>query len=118
MIMVCPVRLASPGLSAEGPAHTSSIGLPLVDVPEGEVPTFAELSPEQVTQADADILLYSSFGTGEESGAEEVLGGPLWSRLTAVQDGRAYEVEDDVFYTGIGPLAATLMVERLSDTLT
>jgi iron complex transport system substrate-binding protein len=120
---VSPVRFVAGAIrvySAQSFIGTvlTDIGLPLVDVPEGEVPTFAELSPEQVTQADADIVLYSSFGTSEESGAEEVLGGPLWSRLTAVQEGRAYEVEDDVFYTGIGPMAATLMVERLSDTLT
>ena len=95
----------------------TDIGMPLVDVPTGEVPTFAELSPEQVTRADADIVLYSSYGAADESGEAAVVAGPLWSRLSAVQDGRAIAVEDDVFYTGIGPTAATLVVERLADRL-
>ena len=95
----------------------ADIGLPLVDLPEGESPTFAALSPEQVTQADADVVLYSSYGATDESGEEGVLGGPLWPRLSAVQEGRAIAVEDDVFYTGIGPTAASLMVERLAAAL-
>lgn len=95
----------------------ADIGLPLVDLPEGESPTFAALSPEQVTRADADVVLYSSYGATDESGEEAVLGGPLWPRLSAVQEGRAIEVEDDVFYTGIGPTAASLMVERLAAAL-
>jgi iron complex transport system substrate-binding protein len=43
--------------------------------------------------------------------------GPLWPRLGAVQSGRAYAVEDDVFFTGIGLMAATLMVEDLEAQL-
>ena len=95
----------------------TDIGLPLVDVPPGEVPTFAELSPEQITQADADVVLYSSYGATDESGQEDVVGGPLWSRLAAVEEGRAIAVEDDVFYTGIGPTAANLIVQRLGEQL-
>jgi len=34
-----------------------------------------------------------------------------------VQAGRAYPVEDDVFFTGIGLTAATLIVENLADQL-
>lgn len=93
------------------------MGLQLVDLPEGEYPAFAEVSAEQLTLADADIVLHSSFGGSDESGEDAVTAGPLWSRLSAVQEGRAFPVEDDVFFTGIGPTAASLMVERLADQL-
>jgi len=53
----------------------------------------------------------------DESGEDAVLAGPLWSRLAAVEEGRAVAVEDDVFYTGIGPTAASLIVERLGEEL-
>ncbi|MCA0144249.1 hypothetical protein [Blastococcus sp. LR1] len=43
------------------------------------------------------------------------MAGPLWPRLTAVAEDRAYAVEDDVFYTGIGLRAATLQLEQLRD---
>ncbi len=95
----------------------TDMGLDLVDVPEGEYPAFAEVSQEELTLADADIVLYSSFGGADESGEDAVTGGPLWSRLSAVQEGRAYPVEDDVFFTGIGPTAASLIVEGLGEQL-
>jgi iron complex transport system substrate-binding protein len=79
--------------------------------------TFAELSAEQVTQADADIVLYSSYGPAADSGEAQVVAGPLWPRLAAVAEGRAVQVEDDVFYTGIGLRAATLQLEQLRELL-
>ena len=62
-------------------------------------------------------MLFSSYGPVEESGEAAVVAGPLWSRLTAVAEGRAYAVPDDVFFTGIGLTAATLMVEDLAAQL-
>ena len=119
---VSPVRFLAGVIRVYSPESfigtvLTDVGLPLVELPEGEVPTFAELSPEQITQADADVVLYSSYGATDESGQQDVVGGPLWSRLSAVQDGRAIAVEDDVFYTGIGPTAASLIVDRLGEDL-
>jgi iron complex transport system substrate-binding protein len=93
------------------------IGLDQLQLETGEVPTFAELSLEELTRADADIVLFSSYGPGEDSGEAAAVAGPLWPRLAAVQSGRAYAVEDDVFYTGIGLRAATLIVEDLTEKL-
>jgi iron complex transport system substrate-binding protein len=95
----------------------ADVGLEQVELPEGEVATFAELSAEELTLADGDVVLYSSYGDAAESGEQEVVAGPLWSRLTAVQDGRAFAVEDDVFYTGIGLTSANLILDRLRDML-
>ncbi|RZU30561.1 ABC transporter substrate-binding protein [Blastococcus saxobsidens] len=95
----------------------ADIGLDLVELPGGEGATFAELGEEQLTQANGDVVLYSSYGSADESGEAAVVAGPLWSRLPAVQNGRAYAVDDDVFYTGIGLRAATLQLEQLRDLL-
>lgn len=95
----------------------ADIGLAQIELPTEEVPTFAELSPEELTQADADVVLYSSYGADDESGLAEALAGPLWPRLTAVQEGRAYAVEDDVFFTGIGLRAANLQLDALEELL-
>ena len=95
----------------------ADIGLDQLSLPTAEVPTFAELSPEELTRADADIVLYSSYGPVEESGETAALAGPLWPRLAAVEADRAFAVEDDVFFTGIGLTAATLMIEDLREEL-
>jgi iron complex transport system substrate-binding protein len=90
-------------------------GLDQLALPTDRTPTFAELSAEQLTSADADIVLFSSYGAAEDSGEAAVVAGPLWPRLTAVGEGRAHAVEDDVFFTGIGLTAANLIVEDLTD---
>ena len=95
----------------------ADIGLDQPALPTGQVPTFAELAAEEVTRADADVVLYSSFGSADASGEDGVVAGPLWPRLGAVADGRAHAVEDDVFFTGIGLRAATLQLEELRDLL-
>ncbi|TFV78272.1 iron-siderophore ABC transporter substrate-binding protein [Blastococcus sp. CT_GayMR19] len=93
------------------------IGLDQLELPTAEVPTFAQLSAEELTRADADIVLYSSYGPVAESGEATALAGPLWPRLGAVRADRAFAVEDDVFFTGIGLTAATLMIEDLQAQL-
>jgi iron complex transport system substrate-binding protein len=92
-------------------------GLEQLTLPTDRTPTFAELGAEQLTSADADILLFSSYGGAEDSGEAAVVAGPLWPRLGAVADGRAHAVEDDVFFTGIGLTAANLLVEDLTERL-
>jgi iron complex transport system substrate-binding protein len=119
---VSPLRFVAGTIRSSQPASfigtvLADIGLRQVELPTGEVPTFAEISAEELTSADADIVLHSSYGPAEDSGAAAVLGGPLWPRLDAVQAGRAYPVEDDVFFTGIGLTAGTLIVEDLTDQL-
>ena len=95
----------------------ADIGLDQLELPTGQVPTFAELAAEEVTRADADIVLYSSFGPADASGEDGVVAGPLWPRLGAVADGRAHAVEEDVFFTGIDVRAVTLQLQKLRDLL-
>ncbi|MHA6793148.1 ABC transporter substrate-binding protein [Pseudonocardia bannensis] len=77
--------------------------------------TFVEISPEQIAQSDADLLFYAAFGDGGRSGQEQVVGGPLWPKVPAVAAGRAHEVSDDLWYLGIGPIAADLVLDEIAD---
>lgn len=95
----------------------ADIGLDQLELPAGQYPTFAELAAEEVTSADADIVLYSSFGPAGDSGETAVVAGPLWPRVGAVAESRAYAVDDDIFYSGIGLRAATLQLEELRQLL-
>lgn len=119
---VSPLRFVEGSIRAYSPESfigtvLGDIGLSLTDLPPGEYPAFSEISPERLPMADADIVLYGSYGEDDDSGEQAVLAGPLWPRLTAVQSGRAYPVEDDVYFTGIGLTAASLIVADLEDTL-
>jgi len=119
---VSPLRFVAGTVRAYTPESfigtvLADIGLAQPDLPAGQVPTFAELSPEQLTLADADVVLYSSYGDPDESGEEAALGGPLWPRLGAVESGQAHAVEDDVFFTGIGLTAADLILAELEALL-
>jgi iron complex transport system substrate-binding protein len=95
----------------------ADIGLDHLQLPTDGGPTFARLSAEEVTRADADVVLYSSYGPVDDSGEAAVVAGPLWPLIGGVAQGRAFQVEDDVFYTGIGLRAATLQLEALRELL-
>jgi iron complex transport system substrate-binding protein len=95
----------------------ADIGLAQLELATEQYPTFAELAAEEVTQADADIVLYSSFGPAADSGEAAVVAGPLWPLMRAVAEDRAHAVDDDVFFTGIGLRAATLQLEELRELL-
>ncbi|MGI9000605.1 MAG: ABC transporter substrate-binding protein [Pseudonocardia sp.] len=75
--------------------------------------TFVEISREQVGQADGDLLFYSGFRAEGSTGLAAVTAGPLWQSLPAVAAGRAHEVSDDLWYLGIGPLAAGMVLDEL-----
>lgn len=72
--------------------------------------TFVEISPEQLSQADGDLLFYAALG---ETQQDRVTASPLWQRLGAVSGGRAHEVPDDLWYLGIGPIAADLVLDDM-----
>ena len=76
--------------------------------------TFVEVSREQITQAEGDLMFYASFGAAGVTDQATVTAGPLWQGLPAVAQGRAREVPDDLWYLGIGPTAARLILEELT----
>lgn len=75
--------------------------------------TLMEVSREQLGLADADLLFYSSFGPEGAEAAASVFAGPLWRQLPVVAAGRAHQVSDDIWYLGIGPVAANLVLDEL-----
>ncbi|MGH3778893.1 MAG: ABC transporter substrate-binding protein [Pseudonocardiaceae bacterium] len=75
--------------------------------------TFVEVSAEQVAQADGDVLFYSAYGATGKDAQDKVTANPLWERLGAVSGGRAHEVSDDLWYLGIGPIAADLVLDDM-----
>jgi iron complex transport system substrate-binding protein len=75
--------------------------------------TFVEVSPEQIASADGDLVFSAAYGEDGRTAAAQVTAGGLWQGLTAVQQGRAFEVDDDRWFLAIGPLGAQLVLDDL-----
>ena len=91
-------------------------GLPVTE--SGKVNDLAvEISAEQVGKADADWILYGTYGDPGKTGQAGVLGGPLWPTLTAVKAGHAKPVADETWYLGLGVLAANSVLTDLRSVL-
>ena len=97
----------------------SFIGTVMADVGFSRPPVqqvddfFVEVSQEQVDQADGGLLFYGAYGEDGQNALSQVTGGGLWQSLTAVQQGRAFEVDDDRWFLGLGPLGAGLVLDDL-----
>lgn len=97
----------------------SFIGTVLADAGFGRPPVqqvddfFVEVSREQVDQAAGDLLFYGAYGEEGQGALGEVTGGGLWQSLAPVQEGRAFEVDDDRWFLGLGPLGAGLVLDDL-----
>lgn len=78
----------------------------------------AEVSPENIAQADADHVFYSSYGTPDATGETSVTGGTAWKSMSAVKKGAAVQVSDDLWFLGLGPMGATRIVDELGTHLT
>ncbi len=73
---------------------------------------------ESIPDMDGDRIFHFTYETGDgegEAAANEVLNDPLWQGLSAVQAGRTHEVEDTVWNTAGGILAARLMLEDIAE---
>ncbi len=77
--------------------------------------TFVEVSPEQVTSADGDLLFHAAYGDEGVAAAGQVTAGPLWQSIPAVAEGRAAAVDDDRWFLGLGPLGAGLVLDDLAE---
>lgn len=104
-------------------ANKSLIGVILQDAglarPEGQDvdELAAEISPEEIAQASADYIFYASYGDPAATGEEQVTQGTAWKNLPAVKDGKAFRVSDDLWYLGLGPIGAEMIVQELQDYL-
>lgn len=78
--------------------------------------TYLELSPEQVTEAEADFVYVSTYGPVNDTDQAKVVGGPLWQRIAAVRAGEVHELDDDLV-SGIGIQAAQQILGQLGNEL-
>lgn len=72
-----------------------------------------EISEERIAEAAGDRIFYSSFGDPETTGKDAVVNGDLWARIPAVRAGHAAEVDDTVWFLGLGPTGANLVLDDL-----
>ncbi|MFE7528999.1 ABC transporter substrate-binding protein [Kitasatospora sp. NPDC057542] len=72
-----------------------------------------EVPPDQLARADGDLLLYATYGDPERSGANAVLASPAWQALSAVKGHRAFPVDDQLWFQGIGYTGANYVLDEL-----
>ncbi|MEM7768781.1 MAG: iron-siderophore ABC transporter substrate-binding protein [Pseudomonadota bacterium] len=87
--------------------------------PENQnVPEFAlRVGRESIPDMDGDRIFHFTWDNGNGEGlaaAEEALADPLWQALTAVEAGRVHAVDDAIWNTSGGILAARLMLEDIA----
>lgn len=72
-----------------------------------------ELPADQLTRADADFLFYATYGDPGRAGTTATLAGPAWQALGAVRAHRAFPVEDQLWFQGVGYTGANLIIGEL-----
>lgn len=72
-----------------------------------------EISEEQIEQADADVLFYTTFSGGEER-KKRFLANPLWDRLGAVKSGNVHEVRDEIWMTSVSIQGAEMILDDMA----
>ncbi|MBF8192475.1 iron-siderophore ABC transporter substrate-binding protein [Nonomuraea sp. K274] len=125
-LKVSIVRFRPTEIRMYGPDSFSGIVLGDGGIPRPEVQLltgqadrrFAKLSQENLADADGDAIFYSAFGEKAAQSQAQVTAGPLWKNLTAVKAGHVYNVDDEIWMTGIGVTAAGKILDDLEKYLT
>ncbi|MFE2019755.1 ABC transporter substrate-binding protein [Streptomyces sp. NPDC059499] len=73
----------------------------------------AEISPENIDQADADWIFTGVYGDARATERDTAQANPLWKNLGAVKAGRAKDVSDETWYLGLGVTSANLVLDDL-----
>lgn len=116
-VHVSMVRFAAGDIRLYG--RGSFIGTILADAGFNRPPnqqgdtTFSKLSREQISQADGDLLLHAAYGDNAKARMHEVTSSAQWTALNAVRNHKVAEVNDDVWFLGLGPIAANLVLDDL-----
>lgn len=73
-----------------------------------------EISPEEITKAEGDWLLWGTYGDPASTDQASVVDGPLWKDVKAVADGGVVkQVDDETWYLGLGVEGANLVLDDL-----
>lgn len=78
---------------------------------------FGEVSAEELDTVGGDVIFYCAYGSDGEAMLADYTGGELWQSIPAVQGGKAYQVDDEVWMTGIGVTAAGMILDDLEKYL-
>ncbi|MEV6561630.1 iron-siderophore ABC transporter substrate-binding protein [Nocardia sp. NPDC051756] len=76
-----------------------------------------EVSKENIDQAAADWIFYSSYGAEVSPDQKAVTAGPIWRNSSAVKAGHAIAVDDEVWFLGLGPIGAMRVLDDLGKFL-
>ncbi|MEU6253731.1 iron-siderophore ABC transporter substrate-binding protein [Streptomyces sp. NPDC047043] len=76
--------------------------------------TMKDVSPEEIDQADADLIFVTSADVDDKTQKKQVTSNPVWKSLPAVKDGKVYEVPDETWMSGIGVQAAEQMLKDVA----
>jgi iron complex transport system substrate-binding protein len=91
------------------------VGLPRPGAQDDE--EFATTATEErITDLDGDVMFLSRFGDDHRL-LSRLQSNRLWSRLRVVRAKRVYEVPDDLWFLGIGNLAARRILDGLRTIL-
>ncbi|MFG3339348.1 ABC transporter substrate-binding protein [Glycomyces sp. NPDC048151] len=84
---------------------------------DAEDKRFGEVSAEELDSVGGDVVFYCAYGADGETMLAEYTGGELWQSIPAVQEGKAHNVDDEVWMTGIGVTAAGMILDDLEQYL-
>lgn len=79
-----------------------------------DVNTAYTFSQEEILEVDPAVIYINSFvfGADGKTWTQQVADQPVWARVRAVQDGKAFELGTDLWVTGRGPKALTLVLNE------
>ncbi|GLW70387.1 hypothetical protein Kpho02_26860 [Kitasatospora phosalacinea] len=94
----------------------ADLGLPRPD-PQNADRFDVETAPDQLAAADGDLLLYAGYGDPDRNGLNAALASPAWRALGAVRAHRAFPVDDQLWFQGIGYTGAHFLIAELLHVL-
>ncbi|MGD7006726.1 ABC transporter substrate-binding protein [Metabacillus sp. 84] len=78
-----------------------------------------EVGKEAIPEMDGDLLFYFTYAPEGDTEAvkteEEFTKDPLWKNLDAVKNGKAYQVDDAIWNTAGGVIAANKMLDEIEE---
>ncbi len=81
-----------------------------------------EVGKESIPDMDADVLFYFTYAPGGDETAtkteQEWTSDKLWKNLNVVKSGNAHKVDDAIWNTAGGILAANIMLDQLQEIMT
>ncbi|MFF4360480.1 ABC transporter substrate-binding protein [Streptomyces sp. NPDC001604] len=76
--------------------------------------TMKDVSPEEIDQADADLVFVTTADTPDKTQQKQVTSNPVWKSLKAVKSGKVFTVPDETWMSGIGVQAAEQMLKDVA----